>query len=159
MICAELNDLTNIVFSNDGALFDLKCVLNEKEFNDEQKHISDLLEKVRNNPVVLQSRQAQATQTEIERAPELRDIISKLTKANLLICGNFPTDEKNYHYKIKTSVKKFVEELKRLEITDNDSKRTIYENIYLPKEQNNAYLKQAKWEYFRREFSRKFIAH
>lgn len=85
-------------------------------------------------------------------APELKDIISKLTKENLLVCGTFPTEEKTYFYKIKTSVKKFIEKLKILQITDSDSKRIIYNNICLPKEQSNAILEQVTWQTFRKYF-------
>lgn len=151
MLCSELSELNKIWFSLSGVV-NLKNVLNEKEYNDEIKHCKDLLKKIENsaNSTRLQSTQTQNKNLNIEVSLELNEIINKIS--DLLVQGTFSIDEKTYKYKIKTSVKIFVAELKNRKITDNDSKKIIYNNICLPKEQNNAFFEQVTWQTFRKYF-------
>ncbi len=73
-----------------------------------------------------QNTQSQNENLNIETAPELNDIIKKLSDKNLITQGSFPTDKKIYSYKIKTSVKDFVKELKNMNLTDESSKTVIF---------------------------------
>lgn len=91
---------------------------------------------------------------EIAHAPSESEILEKIKD---LIHEGTLTDAtgKPYKYKINSSVKKFVSELKARKIVDHDSLQWIYQNVLLPKRPKDSIYEQVTWQYFRREFSRK----
>lgn len=109
---------------------------------------------VYNNDIKTQV-QPQNENLNIEIAPSLNEIINKIS--DLLVKGRFPAGKETYNYRIKTSVKEFVKKLKDINLTDESSKKVIFNNILLRSNANKENdWTQAEWASFTGWFSRNY---